>query len=1151
MPRSINPDEYSIVWLCPLPIKATAALFMFDETHEGLLDRQQGRTVEYHFGRIGRHNVAVAGFPSGEVGIGKAGAMAEAVIRDFKNLELGLLVGIAAAIPSATRDIRLGDVAVATPEGPYPGVVAYDMVKIVPDEALQKQWMNATHPLWRSVISKVRAAATVHGSTFQRRLKVFEKAATKTFQRPYDPPALHPALESLRRETVDPVVHYGTILSGDKVVREVGFRNQLRDKYGDPVALEMEAAGVMTSLPVAVVRGISDSADASKNDQWHAWAAAVAAAYAKEMLLQLSPKLQISTVHDMEKKEPLKGQLPKSWDFKGRKDDLKIIATLMDRERQRRFEKTVLILAGLSDAGKSQLAAAYVREQLSQDSGRGIYWINGRDRRAFEASVVQFEADRANSQLSTETMVIEDTDKRSASVVQSWIQNLNQTENTGWLMVVDDATLWNPEGGSADDPSNLGCYLDKINHGSLLVTTNRQNWLTSHENVLHLGGLDEASATSLLKSKLHTHYSRDADLHDLSRMLLGLPLSLRLAITYIRGIKVSDYVSMWRSVSWLGAAKLLILFGFLDHRNLSFDLCHNVKSANLPAWLLSLGADREQFGRVIEALLDLSFAQLNYGDNEEASYMIHPAIHAFSRTRAGDLKETFISWAIAIVADNVPRSLDKQYWKKGQALALHAGQCMVYVRATGFPPQHVERFAALYRLLGRYEEACQLYSTVLDALRPHQQAYPETMAEVLNDLGLAYYGQRKFNLAVGTFSESIQFYPQGLWALETSYADTLACIMFNYGNACRMTLNVDAAARAFHQVSDYFVERRAKAGGTLPRWGEIMFSRVLNAQGEIDIERGDTRQGMALLQRAMSIQRRHLDAEHPISLSTKLNLGRVYTDIENYNDACEILAEVTAIYREQWGGSHHATVTAADELARACMGYGQTLGEQSSGSSEQATRTFEKAESLWNDTLGFYAERYGVDSEDALRTKSNIALLQSVTGKLVMARRNMLQVFQRSKLPAQRVRAQRELASICQKMGDLDVARTNFAQAVEASKLLEDERSRTQEVSLCLEHQKQFYLKHGDDVARRSSPSLTDTVDPTNMIEQSSAAVHRESECMERASSEVTALDVFESRDGGSGSTTSPASSSPSLQLAQGDLKRKWEAAFSQSSKRE
>lgn len=71
----IDLDAYSIVWLCPLPVETTAALFMFDEHHQGIIDRQHGRSVEYHFGRIGSHNVAVAGFPSGEVGIGKAGSV--------------------------------------------------------------------------------------------------------------------------------------------------------------------------------------------------------------------------------------------------------------------------------------------------------------------------------------------------------------------------------------------------------------------------------------------------------------------------------------------------------------------------------------------------------------------------------------------------------------------------------------------------------------------------------------------------------------------------------------------------------------------------------------------------------------------------------------------------------------------------------------------------------------------------------------------------------------------------------------------------------------------------------------------------------------------------------------------------------------------
>lgn len=46
----------------------------------------------------------------------------------------------------------------------------------------------------------------------------------------------------------------------------------------------MEAAGLMNTLPVAVIRGVCDYADSHKNDLWHPYAATTAAAYAKGLL---------------------------------------------------------------------------------------------------------------------------------------------------------------------------------------------------------------------------------------------------------------------------------------------------------------------------------------------------------------------------------------------------------------------------------------------------------------------------------------------------------------------------------------------------------------------------------------------------------------------------------------------------------------------------------------------------------------------------------------------------------------------------------------------------------------------------------------------------------------------------------------------------
>jgi nucleoside phosphorylase len=52
----------------------------------------------------------------------------------------------------------------------------------------------------------------------------------------------------------------------------------------DILCFEMEAAGLVDDFPCLVIRGISDYADSHKNDMWRNYAAATAAAYAKELL---------------------------------------------------------------------------------------------------------------------------------------------------------------------------------------------------------------------------------------------------------------------------------------------------------------------------------------------------------------------------------------------------------------------------------------------------------------------------------------------------------------------------------------------------------------------------------------------------------------------------------------------------------------------------------------------------------------------------------------------------------------------------------------------------------------------------------------------------------------------------------------------------
>ena len=81
----------------------------------------------------------------------------------------------------------------------------------------------------------------------------------------------------------DPAIHYGLIASADRLMKDAQVRDNLaRDE--EVLCFEMEAAGLMDHFPCVVIRGICDYSDTHKNDIWQGYAAATAAAYAKELL---------------------------------------------------------------------------------------------------------------------------------------------------------------------------------------------------------------------------------------------------------------------------------------------------------------------------------------------------------------------------------------------------------------------------------------------------------------------------------------------------------------------------------------------------------------------------------------------------------------------------------------------------------------------------------------------------------------------------------------------------------------------------------------------------------------------------------------------------------------------------------------------------
>lgn len=305
MLRKLRREEYTIGWICALPVELAAAQEMLDEEHD-VLERDGNDENLYSLGSIQGHNVVIVCLPAGRIGNNPAAAVAVQMKATFKELRFGLMVGIGGGVPSADVDIRLGDVVVSQPDRNLGGVVQYDLGKATPSGFVPTGSLDSPPKILLSAVAKIRAnqlrgrsRLSEHFSRFSR-IPKFQHESTGPdvlFEATYDHEGgktcglcdREREVIRLRRESEEVVVHYGIIGSGNQVIKDGRTRDRLSRDLGGILCFEMEAAGLMNNFPCLIIRGICDYADSHKNKTWQAYAAGTAAAYAKELLSEIPP----------------------------------------------------------------------------------------------------------------------------------------------------------------------------------------------------------------------------------------------------------------------------------------------------------------------------------------------------------------------------------------------------------------------------------------------------------------------------------------------------------------------------------------------------------------------------------------------------------------------------------------------------------------------------------------------------------------------------------------------------------------------------------------------------------------------------------------------------------------------------------------------
>lgn len=216
---------------------------------------------------------------------------------------------------SNKADVRLGDVVVSKPEGVHGGVVQWDFGKMetVNGEARFRRTgiLNKPPPPLLNAITDVQVLHMTEGSGVPDHLSrlLSEKprmAKNYRYQgiehdQLFDVSYPHVGgktcwecdterlVRRQPRDDTDPLIHYGNIASGNEVIKDATFRDRIANTE-EVICFEMEAAGLMDRFPCVVIRGVCDYADSHKNKRWQPYAAATAAAYAKDFLGVINPK---------------------------------------------------------------------------------------------------------------------------------------------------------------------------------------------------------------------------------------------------------------------------------------------------------------------------------------------------------------------------------------------------------------------------------------------------------------------------------------------------------------------------------------------------------------------------------------------------------------------------------------------------------------------------------------------------------------------------------------------------------------------------------------------------------------------------------------------------------------------------------------------
>ncbi|OAL38924.1 hypothetical protein AYO20_01675 [Fonsecaea nubica] len=433
--QGFSREDYSVAWICSSETEMDIAQGLLDEQHE-LLATHPLDSNYYALGRVGSHNVAIIRISVRVHGLISTSLKVEEMLLTYPSLKVWLVLGTGSGFPSTEHDIRLGDILVQVPSqhqeasDPSEETTIKGQFAQPPKELLLAvevlQAKNTKHDsLYRHISSLSRnyreLDSHIHYINFSDDYLFHFTSIHVENARDCHSCDLGQLVSRPPRDEAGTVIHYGRIASVPQDIRDGTTREEIRREQGS--LGQMDIAVVAQSLPHLTVQGVCDYADSHKDETWRLYSAAAAAAYAKELLLEM-PGL------------PGSGQEPKAvhrviLPFP-RNPDFTNPDSILDQIESSLWSRYHVALLGAGRAAKQQIAIEYAHRFMQHHSHGHVFWVDG----SSTAGLVQ--GLKNITQALRIPILSSDLPEDHCQLAADWLREEKTGPLPAWLMILDN-----------------------------------------------------------------------------------------------------------------------------------------------------------------------------------------------------------------------------------------------------------------------------------------------------------------------------------------------------------------------------------------------------------------------------------------------------------------------------------------------------------------------------------------------------------------------------------------------------------------------------------------------------------------------------------------------------------------------------------------